>query len=553
MDAKADALREETSATGPAQAGSAMKNVLLLFSGRFSAPLSMQVDEAVRQTFERSPSVKVELYTETLDVARFDPERYGSLQAAYLREKFAERKPDLIITSLPQATRFVLKFRNELFPDTPIISCLADESELAGLTPAPNFTGVPITVPWKDTLELALALHPGTRNVVVVAGSDNLAQVYLRQTKLAFQPYEDRLALIYLTDRTLPQLLKEVAGLLPHSVIIFTEFSRDAADQVYISAEVSGQVANAADAPVYGISSTFFGRGIVGGHIVDYRAHATRAAEIGLRMLAGEKLEAIAAGDVQSPPRFDARQLKRWNIAESSLPQGSIVLYKEPFFWERHRLLILISTVCLLEATLILLLLAQRRRRKIAEESFRKSEEKYRSIFEGALEGIYQTSPEGRNLTANPALAKMLGYDCPAEVMSLITDLGNQAWVDPNQRLDYIRRLDESGFILNYECELYRKDKTRIWASLNARRVVGAAGGTLYYSGFIEDITERKKVEDALKRSEERYRALVQTSCRLGMGGRCKCELHLCRSQSRKNPGLRTGGGHRAHPFSVNA
>ena len=108
------------------------------------------MDEAVRRTFQQSPSIKVELYAETLDVARFDPERLGTLMAAYLREKFAERKLDLIITSLPQAPKFLLKFRKELFPDTPIIYCLADESELTALLPAPNVTGVPIRIPWGE-------------------------------------------------------------------------------------------------------------------------------------------------------------------------------------------------------------------------------------------------------------------------------------------------------------------------------------------------------------------------------------------------------------------
>jgi hypothetical protein len=170
-DGKASAVHGVRAVTGQAQAGPAAKNVLLLYSGRFNAPLSLEVDEAVRATFQRSPAMKVELYAETLDVARFDPDRYGPLLTAYSREKFTDRKLDLIITSLPQAARFLLKFRKELFPYTPIVYCLADESELAGLTPAPNVTGIPIRIPWKDTLDLALGIHPDTRHVVVVTPS----------------------------------------------------------------------------------------------------------------------------------------------------------------------------------------------------------------------------------------------------------------------------------------------------------------------------------------------------------------------------------------------
>ncbi len=500
-DGKADAVRDKRAATGRAQAGPATKNVLLLFSGRFIAPLSIAVDEAVRATFQRSPSVKVELYAETLDVARFDPERYGPLLAAYLREKFADRKLDLIITSLPQAPRFLLKFRKELFPDTPIVYCLADESELAALTPAPNVTGVPLRIPWKETLDLALGVHPDTRHVVVIAGTDGLARVYLRETQRIFQPYETRLAFTYLTDRTLPQLLKEVASLPPHTVIIYTTFVRDGAGQVYIDAEVSGMVAKAANAPVYSINNTYLGRGLTGGHIIDNAAHATRATEIGLRILAGEKPQAIVVGDVPSPPRFDSRQLKRWKIAESRLPVGSIVLYKDPSFLEQYRLPLLISGVCLLEALLILALLVQRRRKMVAEESLRKTEEKYRNIFEGAVEGIFEASPQGKPLTANPGLARILGYDSPGEFISVIQDSARQVFADPDKRAELVVLLEKQGVVLGFECEFLRRDGAKIWVSINSRRVCGPDGKALYYSGFIEDITERKRVEAEVARA----------------------------------------------------
>ncbi len=147
-----------------------------------------------------------------------------------------------------------------------------------------------------------------------------------------------------------------------------------------------------------------------------------------------------------------------------------------------------------------------------SEEGLRIAEEKYRSIFENALEGIYETSREGKNLTSNPALARILGYDSPEDIISKITDSAHQLWVDPNQCLDYARLLEQSNVVLNYECEYYRKDKTRIWVSLNARRVVGPDGETLNYSGFIEDISERKRAEQALTESRAQILAVVDST-----------------------------------------
>ena len=81
----------------------------------------------------------------------------------------------------------------------------------------------------------------------------------------------------------------------------------------------------------------------------------------------------------------------------------------------------------------------------MAEKSLRQAEEKYRDIFENALEGIFETSPQGQFLTANPALARMLGYDSPEELTSTIADSGQQVWVDPNERLKYVQLLEDTG------------------------------------------------------------------------------------------------------------
>jgi PAS domain S-box-containing protein len=136
--------------------------------------------------------------------------------------------------------------------------------------------------------------------------------------------------------------------------------------------------------------------------------------------------------------------------------------------------------------------------RQRAEESLRKAEEEYRKIFEEALEGIYRVSPEGKSRAANPALARMLGYGSVEEAVASVTDSGHQVWVNPNDRLAYRKQLEEQGVVRGYEVQHRRKDGTIIWVSLNSRKVCGPNGRTLYYEGFIEDITERKRAEAEL-------------------------------------------------------
>ena len=142
-------------------------------------------------------------------------------------------------------------------------------------------------------------------------------------------------------------------------------------------------------------------------------------------------------------------------------------------------------------------------KRKAAECALKEAEEKYRAIFDGALEGIFRTSLDGKPLAANPAIARILGYDSPQEPLSLVNDVRRDVWFDPEERSRYQKLVKEQGAgpVLGYDCRLKRKDGSVVWVSLNAR-IVGAPDGTpLYNEGFLIDITERRQAEELLRQS----------------------------------------------------
>jgi PAS domain S-box-containing protein len=128
----------------------------------------------------------------------------------------------------------------------------------------------------------------------------------------------------------------------------------------------------------------------------------------------------------------------------------------------------------------------------------REAEAKYRGIFESAQEGIFQTTPEGQYLSANPALARMLGYDSPEELVASVTDIGRQLCVRSESRAEFKRLLEAQGHVREFENEIYRKDGSIIWTSVNARIVRDARGAVLYYEGTSHDITARRKAEAQL-------------------------------------------------------
>jgi PAS domain S-box-containing protein len=145
-----------------------------------------------------------------------------------------------------------------------------------------------------------------------------------------------------------------------------------------------------------------------------------------------------------------------------------------------------------------------------SEAALRQAEAKYRSIFENVVEGIFQTTPDGHYLSANPMLARIYGYRSSAELMAAVLDISHQLYVDASRRGEFVRLMQEHGEVTAFESEIYRKDGRVIWISENARAVRDPQGKLLYYEGTVQDITKRKRAEAALRESELLYHSLVE-------------------------------------------
>ncbi|CAN5264841.1 hypothetical protein BH18ACT10_BH18ACT10_15390 [soil metagenome] len=160
----------------------------------------------------------------------------------------------------------------------------------------------------------------------------------------------------------------------------------------------------------------------------------------------------------------------------------------------------------ILEVVLIHEDITQRMR---AEEERLQAEEKYRSIFENAVEAIFQTTVDGRLLTANPAMARMLGYDSPEELIGKVRDVGDQLYVDHERRTEFRRLVGEQGAVSGMEIALRRKDGGVVWGSVTARGVQDSAGEPTGYEGTIEDVTARKNAERAMREIREAERRRI--------------------------------------------
>lgn len=174
------------------------------------------------------------------------------------------------------------------------------------------------------------------------------------------------------------------------------------------------------------------------------------------------------------------------------------------FSWKKYR--VFAFSLLVLAAVLYVLWAFTRsqNKRRQSENALRETEEKYRTIFENAVDGIFQTTLDGHYLSANPALARIYGYESPEELITNLTNISKQLYVDSNRRIEFKQLIQEHGMVSDFESQIYGKNGKIIWISESARAVRDTQGKILYYEGAVQDITRRKQAEEELTQSQQR-------------------------------------------------
>ncbi len=487
-----------------AQSDLSSKKVLILHSFGYAQPAYKIIDASLQESFVANGLDFNNLYFEFLDLARNPGPEYRHEMADIFLRKFRGRKLDLVVTLHQEALRFLLEEGRTVYPQGPIISVLGDSTFTEHSDPERPLIHLPFTVDVAATAREIFRLKPDTRKILVIAGSSALDRRFDHVVVTRLKAWKPELDVESIPPLPMEDILRKVAGLPSGTAVLYTTIYADSAGKTYMPAEAARMISAAANAPLFGLFETLLGdNGIVGGIILDHRVEGQRAVRIAMEILRGNvPVRPITIVPAPLSPVFDWQQLARWGFNESALPAGSVVLNRPKTLWTDYREYVVAAVILFLAQSLLIGALIFQTLRK------RKAERKYRDIFEGSLEGIFESSREGRVLTANPAFAKILGYDSAEEARASISDSASQVWVDSEERAEYVQQLEEKDLVLGYQCRFRRRDGTSIWVSLNTRSVKGPDGKTLFYAGFLEDITERKKAEEALKESEAKYRNL---------------------------------------------
>ena len=150
-------------------------------------------------------------------------------------------------------------------------------------------------------------------------------------------------------------------------------------------------------------------------------------------------------------------------------------------------------------------------RRSLAEQRFAEAEESYRKLFDSSIDGIYVTTPDGLLLNANPALARMMGYDSPRDLIRNVTDVANRIYVDPNVRAEYKSRMEQDGIVREFEYQARQRDGSVLWLSDSASAVRDESGKVIRYEGAVRDITNQRRAEDEVAEGRRRLQEVIDT------------------------------------------
>jgi signal transduction histidine kinase len=346
------------------------KKILFLNSfGPNFQPWATWSREIDRELNRQSPW-PLDIQQQSLITARGDDERSEVKLAEYLGVLYDPRPPDLIVAIGAPAARFVQRHRASLFPATPMLLAAVEERLVNHSLLAEKDVVAAARVDVVALFKNILQLLPETKAIAIIAGNSPNERFWASEQRRLLGPLlANRVELIFYNERPFGTILKEVSSLPPHSAIFYQQLAVDGAGAVYGDKDPLKRIYEVTNAPIFSFDETFFNGEIVGGPMWSPSEGARPTAAVAVRMLGGETASGITVPPIEfSLPKFDWRQLQRWNISENRLPTGSKVYFREPDIWQRYPLQIaLIVAVVLAQGALIQGLLRERRRRQFAE------------------------------------------------------------------------------------------------------------------------------------------------------------------------------------------
>ena len=356
------------------------RTVLAIHWGAEDFLATPDVNRAIREALVQGQDQPVDYFAEYLESDLFPEDQVSPALAEYIRRKYRGRHFDVVIANTAPALQFVINWRDTLFPGVPVVFLGGRLPDWANSI-AGDLTAVTRGPAYSNALKLALRLHPGTDRVFVIAKSGSrLLEEAVDAEMSAELP---SISITYINEPTVARLLQAVEAVPPQSLILYIWHRQEDPGVDMTAREIARLVVGVARVPVYGTSEDYIGQGVIGSVARGMRETGTRVGQVARQILSG-----VSPGDIPMEygplvTVFDWRELRRWGIDASRLPEGARIAFREPTIWESYRSYVVgIITVISLQLLLIGALAMQRARRRGTEKTLVQREDTLRTSYE---------------------------------------------------------------------------------------------------------------------------------------------------------------------------
>jgi signal transduction histidine kinase len=344
------------------------RSILVLDQSESRGPFYYQIFSGLRSAMNADTRSHTTLYSENLDLTRFNGAAYEERLRQFLKEKYRDRPIGVVVAVGTSTLELVLRWREELWPGVPVVFALVDEIDFARLKLPPDVTGGIVKLGLADSIKAARAVVPDLDSVFFV-GAPWDHQVIFGNWKEEIPAAAAGLNVIEIMGATMTETQRWVQALPERSAILYSGMYSDGEGTFYPPATALKLIAEKANRPIIVAAETFLEPGGTGGFVLVPGLIGADAAALALRILNGESPSNIPARVMETvKPIFNWQQMRRWNVGESSLPPGSEIRFREPGLWENYRWQgIFVCAVFLIQAALISILLHERKKRNDAE------------------------------------------------------------------------------------------------------------------------------------------------------------------------------------------
>lgn len=478
------------------------RHILILHSYNLGLEWTKSINDAILKYFEKNSNIYFQI--EFMDTKILSNEDYFLRLAEMYKLKFINIKFDAILSTDDDAFNFLLKYSKELFGETPIVFCGVNYFSDERIKDFSNITGVVESFDILSTLEIALHIHPDTKNIYVISDATPTGIYNIQLLEKVYPYFNDKYKFTILNDHSMEELLAEVQKIsVDDGIVLAFGLNRDKNGETFTFRESLTMIREKCKAPIYGIWDFYLGSGIVGGVITTGESQGRLASVMVNRILRGEDIKKIKVVK-KSPNRmiFDYREFIAHNIPLESAPLES-VLINQPysFFLEYKVYIVSITSVILILVIIIMFLTSNILKRRTVEFKLIQSEERYKTLIETMNEGFMVKNSYDIFSFVNNKFCKMLGF--PREEL-----LGSKVskFLDEENRIRFLDEMKKrsTGIESSYELQWRNRTGKNIPTIISPKPMYDFKGNYTGSFAVVTEITELKETERNLADEKER-------------------------------------------------